>query len=682
MHAFFAAAALAVVSADPAPTYDVVVYGGTSGGIAAAVQTARMGKSVVLIEPTKFIGGLTTGGLGATDIGNKAAIGGIAREFYQRLKAHYVKPTSWRQAPAPKSIDEDAVWKFEPHVAMNLYQEMIQEAKVPVVYEERLDLKDGVKKFEGRIVEIKMESGKVFRGKMFIDGTYEGDLMAEAGVSYHVGREANSTYNETLNGVQTKNATHHQFIVKVDPYVKPGDPKSGLLFGIQADGPGEEGSGDKRVQAYNFRLCMTDVPENQVAWPKPENYDESRYELLLRNLEAGDLRIPHNPVIMPNRKTDTNNNFAVSTDFMGMNYDYPDGDYATRDKIFENHKSWQMGFYWTLANHPRVPEKVKKEIRRWGLAKDEFTTTGNWPHQMYVREARRMVSDYVMTENDCRGKRVSTKPVSLAAYNMDSHNTQRHIREGHVLNEGDIQVGVRPYPIDYASIVPKAEQCKNLFVPVCLSSTHIAFGSIRMEPVFMILGQSSATAAVFAIDDGVDVQKVDYDKLKVKLLADKQVLEWKAPPGNPNGAKAGGVPLADLKGVVVDDSKAVFEGEWATGSAIGPYVADGYHHDSNEDKGKKVARFKAELPKAGKYEVRLAYSPQENRASNTPVVVHHGAETTKKLIDQKSQPTIDKTWVTLGVYEFPAGATEVEIRTEATNGHVIADAIQWLPILP
>ena len=504
---------------------DVIVYGGTSAGVIAAVKAARLGKSVLLIEPGRHLGGLSSGGLGATDIGNKRAIGGMAREFYRRLGQAYGRPEAWT---------------FEPHVAEAVFQTLVREADVPIVLGERLDRERGVHKRGSRITSIVMESGRAFAGRVFIDATYEGDLMALAGVSYHVGRESNATYGETLNGVQTANAVHHQFVKPVDPYVVPGDPGSGLLPGVDPAGPGVEGHGDHRVQAYNFRLCTTDVPENRRPWPQPAGYDPAAYELLLRNFEAGDHRVPWHPTMMPNRKTDTNNNHAISTDYIGMNYAYPDGDYATRERIIREHETYQKGLVWTLANSPRVPGKIRAHFRKWGLAKDEFTDNDNWPHQLYIREARRMVSDYVMTQHNCQGRRIADDPVGLAAYTMDSHNVQRYVdAEGHVRNEGDVQVGgFPPYPIAYRAIVPMRSQCTNLLVPTCLSASHIAFGSIRMEPVFMVLGESSATAAALALDGGVDVQAVDYDALAARLLADGQILSWPAPEPGGGGDKA------------------------------------------------------------------------------------------------------------------------------------------------
>ena len=526
--------------ATKASAEDIVIYGATSGGITAAIQAAREGRSAVLIEPTPFVGGLTTGGLGATDIGNKRAIGGLSREFYQGIFRHYSDDATWKHQareayfqnrPHGNAADEGTMWTFEPHVASTVYDRMLKSAgdKLRVVFGERLLLQEGkgVVKEGARIVKIVMESGREFSGKVFIDATYEGDLMAKAGVRYHVGRESNATYGETLNGVQVKQSKHHQFIQPIDPYVRKGDPASGLLPGIEKEAPGPEGSGDRKVQAYNFRMCTTDVPENRRDWEKPARYDERWFELALRNVEAGDERLSWNPVRMPNRKTDTNNNFAISSDFIGQNWDYAEADYATRAKIWQAHEDWQKGLMWTYAHHPRVPEKIRLAFQRLGLAKDEFTENGNWPRQLYVREARRMISDYVMSEKNCRRSEVIEDSVGMGAYNMDSHNVQRYVSpEGFVRNEGDVQVGSKPYPISYRSLRPKASECTNLLVPVCLSASHIAYGSIRMEPVFMVLGQSAATAAGLAIERNCSVQDIDYATLKQRLLAAGQVLDF------------------------------------------------------------------------------------------------------------------------------------------------------------
>lgn len=538
--------------------YDIVIYGGTSAGVSAAIQSSRMGKSVVLIEPTNRIGGLTTGGLGQTDIGNKQAIGGISREFYENIKKYYDDPENWKWEKRSDYKDggqtrteegEATMWTFEPSAALAVYKSMMDKEKIKMVYNERLNRETGVKKVAGKIESITMESGKIFKGKVFLDATYEGDLMASAGVSYAVGRESNEEYGETLNGVQansintsltglvSRNAFNHNFIPGVDPYVVKGDPTSGLLPNVN-EKPGLEGEGDKKIQAYCFRMCLTDHPENRIPFQKPANYDEVNYELLFRNYEArkgpiremysyGNSLLPWINSSMPNRKTDTNNKFGFSTDYIGRNYDYPEASYAEREKIIEDHRNYQMGLMWTLANHPRIPAEVREEASRWGTTKDEFERADGWQQQLYVREARRMVSDYVMTQKNCEALTVAEDGIGLAAYGMDSHNVQRYVdANGYVQNEGNVEAhGFKPYPISYGALVPKKEECQNLIVPVCVSSTHIAFGSIRMEPVFMVLGQSAATAAVLAIDANVSVQDVPYPNLKEQLLKDRQRLK-------------------------------------------------------------------------------------------------------------------------------------------------------------
>jgi hypothetical protein len=674
------------------PEYDVVIYGGTSAGVAAAVQARKMGKSVVLIEPTHRLGGLTSGGLGQTDIGNKAAIGGLSREFYRAIRLHYNDPAAWKWQGRDEYMDsgqtrtaagEDAMWTFEPSVALKIYQTWIKDHEVEVVYGERLDRQSGVaatRSIPWRIVAIGMESGRTFGGRVFVDATYEGDLMAAANVSYTVGREGNSQYDETLNGVQTAQARYHQFVPGVDPYVEKGKPESGLLPFLDPEGPGEEGTGDRRVQAYCFRMCLTDHPENRIPFHKPEGYDPLWYELLLRNFEAGEAGMPWINSSMPNRKTDTNNRTAFSTDFIGQNYEYPEASYEEREKIVARHRFYQQGLMWTLANHPRVPDPIRDEVARWGMCHDEFTEAGGWQDQLYVREARRMVGDYVMTQHNCQGRQVAEDAVGLGAYGMDSHNTQRYVdAEGEARNEGDVEVGgFSPYPVSYRSIVPKAQECSNLLVPICLSASHIAYGSIRMEPVFMVLGQSAATAAVHALEENVAVQEVNYARLQERLLADGQILEWTGPQRP--GAVAGVRPES-LPGIVIDDDQAELQGFVSTGNVIGPFVDAGYHHDGNADKGRQSATFKFTVEKTGRYEVRISYPANPNRATNVPVVVRHGGGETSIQVNQKNVPKIGGLFEPLGRFELTQGEEyRVVVSNEGTDGYVVVDAVLILPI--
>ncbi|MDF2726077.1 MAG: FAD-dependent oxidoreductase, partial [Paenibacillus sp.] len=491
---------------------DLCIYGGTSAGIAAAIQAHRMGAKVIIAEFGGHLGGLTSGGLGATDIGNKAAIGGVSREFYQFVGAHYGKQEG-----------DGTQWTFEPHVAKRIFQDWLEEAGIIVHYHQQLAR---VEMNNGRITRLVMHNGNMFEAKMFIDATYEGDLMAGAGVTYHVGRENNTVYKETLNGVQF-GSPHHMFKTWIDPYIIEGKPDSGLLPGIVESPLLYQGCGDTSVQAYNFRICLTNVPANRINFPAPPGYNPDRFELLLRYIRSGVWDAMKLHVQMPNGKTDLNNHGAVSTDHIGANYKWPDGDYATREQIFQDHIRYNLGMLYFLGYDERVPSHIRDEVKQWGLPADEFTDTGFWTPQLYIREARRMVSDVVMTEYHCRKLEQVNDPVGLAAYTMDSHNSRRLVIEGRVVNEGNVEIpAASPYPISYRSIVPKLGECSNLFVPVCLSASHIAFGSIRMEPVFMILGQSAATAAVHAIEDNCSVQDVDYIKLRARLLNDKQVLAW------------------------------------------------------------------------------------------------------------------------------------------------------------
>jgi hypothetical protein len=520
---------------------DVVIYGGTSAAIIAAVEVIRSGRSVVVVSPDLHVGGLTSGGLGYTDTGKKETIGGLSRDFYHRVWLHYQSDSAWRwqksadfgnKGQGTPAIDGEnrTMWLFEPHVAEKIFEDYIREYAIPVFRDEWLDRAKGVTLKKGRIVSITTLSGMTFRGQIFMDATYEGDLMAAAGVGFVTGRESNAEFGELWNGVQ-KGAWHHRhnFLVLKEPvsaYKIPGDPGSGLLPLVSPDPPGENGSADHRVQAYCFRLCMTDHPANRIPFPRPANYDSTRYELLARVFERGWNEVFDKYDALPNRKTDTNNHGPVSSDYIGMNYDYPGASYEQRREIIKAHEEYQKGLLWFMTHDEGVPEAIRRKMGAWGLAADEFRDHGGWPHQLYIRESRRMRGSFVMTENELTRRSPTPESIGMGSYTIDSHNVQRYADEnGNVQNEGDVGLGLPgPYAIAYGSVVPRKEECTNLLVPVCVSATHIAYGSIRMEPVFMILGQSAAVAACMAIDRKIPVQEVPYPALKKVLLEKGQIL--------------------------------------------------------------------------------------------------------------------------------------------------------------
>lgn len=688
-HSIHLAAAFAFLcqarAADTEPRrYDLVIYGATSAGVIAAVQASKMGKTAVIVGPDKHLGGLTSGGLGYTDTGNKAVIGGLARDFYHRLWVEYQKPETWKwqkredfgnKGQGTKAMDGEnrTMWIFEPSVAEKVFEDYVREFDIPVHRDQWLDRENGVKMENGRIVSITMLGGETYSGKVFMDATYEGDLMAAAGVDYHVGREGRDVYGEEWNGVQTGVLHHRHHFGALDkpvsPYKIPGDPSSGVLPRISTKPPGEKHQGDNKVQAYCFRMCLTDDPANRIPFAKPDGYDASQYELLLRIYARGWRETFGKFDPIPNHKTDTNNHGPFSTDNIGYNYDYPDASYERRREIVKEHETYQKGWLYFIANDPRVPAETQQEMRRWGLPKDEFVDNGHWSHQLYIREARRMVGHFVMTEHELRKKRPTPDSIGMGSYTIDSHNVQRYITpEGYVQNEGDIGVSTGgPYQIAYGSLVPKKEQCANLFVPVCVSSSHIAFGSIRMEPVFMILGQSAATAAAMAIDGGLAVQDVPYPKLRQRLVADAQVLEYE-------NVGARGVALSKLAGVVIDDSKAVTTGAWKESGSSEKYVGIGYRHD-----GKASATFHTKLPKPGRYEVRFGYTASNNRASNVPVTVHHVDGEKTIMVNEKKAPPLDGLFFSLGEFEFDGKKpASVSVSNKGTDGHLVIDSVQWI----
>jgi ribulose 1,5-bisphosphate synthetase/thiazole synthase len=498
---------------------DVCIYGGTSAGVTAAYAAWKCGKTVILIEPGKLLGGMTTGGLGQTDAGKKEAITGLSRLFYKRVGQKYGKA--------------DEQWTFEPHVALEVLQDFLSEGNIKTLLQTNLEsvTKKGPVIVSAEFRDMAGSHGDMIRvkAKEFLDCTYEGDLMAKAGVSYTVGREDNTQYNETLNGFQLatyhKQSGYHQFPDGVSPYKVSGNPSSGLVWGIATDKVRPTGSGDKQIQAYNFRICLTDSSANMIPINRPTNYDSSRYVLLARLFTAQPTMRKINDYFiwskMPNHKTDINNRGGFSTDMIGMNYNWPEANYQEREKMLAQAVSYTQGLLYFMQTDERVPASLRAFVSQWGYPKDEYQQFGHFTPQLYIREGRRMVGEYVMTEHNCRGQVTVEDGIGLASYGMDSHNCERIVVDGMVKNEGNVEVGVpHPYPISYHALTPKVTECTNLLVPVCLSATHISYGSIRMEPVFMVLGQSAAMAAVLAIDEKVPVQNIDVPKLQQWLKTD------------------------------------------------------------------------------------------------------------------------------------------------------------------
>jgi len=672
------AAFSAPASAEPA-SYDIVVYGGTSGGVIAAVQAAKSGRSVVLISPTPHLGGLTTSGLGWTDLGRSSILGGLSRDFYHRIYLHYQDDAAWnlqartsygnagQGGPAFNATTQIAS-VFEPKVALSVFQAMITEENFPVITG-RLNLADGVVMDSGRIDRIRLEDGREFAGKMFIDASYEGDLLPGAAVSHTIGREANATHGEDYNGIQSARATKNQLVNGIDPYLTPGDSTSGLLPGVNPDPGGPDGQADHRLQAYCFRMVLTDIPANRVTVPQPPGYDEADYELLFRSISAGQTTGFFKFDLMPNRKTDSNNTGGISTDYIGKNYG-PDWNWATLDHdqrlaLAKQHENWQRGLIWTLQNHPRVPESIRNNHAKWGLPADEFTDNGNWPWQLYVREARRMVSDYVMSQRHCSGEIAAPDSIGLAAYAMDSHHVQRHVKNGMVKNEGDVQMPVpNPYPVSYRSIIPKTGECTNLLVPWSLSSSHMAFGSIRMEPVFMILSQSAAIAADLAIKDNIPLQQLTYTKLRPALIAAGQAL---------------GDPAVASPETIIDNtstSQVTITGNWISANTTPGYIGSDYLHDDNTAQGTKQITYTPAPSATGYQRLYLRWTSHPNRATAVPIIITDENGTHTVLVDQRSN---GGKWNPIGIFFNP---TTVSLTTTAANGYVIADALGLAPVSP
>lgn len=635
--------------------YDVCIYGGTSAGVIAAYTAARLHKKVILIEPGKYLGGLSSGGLGYTDIGNKYVVTGLARDFYRRLGKHYGKFETWI---------------FEPHVAAEIFNQYIKEANVPTLFQYRII--NAVKQ-NGSIQNITVENAetpltstnKIITAKMFIDCSYEGDLMAKATVSYTLGREDNSVYDETWNGYQLQD--HHQFPDGVNPYKISGDSASGLLWGVSNNKPLVTGTGNSMVQAYNFRLCLTNDPNNKIDITKPDDYDASRYELLLRVLEKqpakdlnGFMKVDH----MPNHKTDINNNGAFSTDMIGMNYDYPDADYETRQKIIKAHENYTKGFLYFIGHDDRMPQYLRALMLQWGYPKDEYPDNNNFTPQLYIRESRRMIGAYVMTQANCESRTAVTDGVGMAAYTMDSHNCERLVVDGMVKNEGNVEKGgFGPYPVSYRALIPKAGECNNLYVPLCLSASHIAYGSIRMEPVFMVLAQSCAAAACMAIDAHQTVQEVNVQQLQ-QLLKENPLMDGSTPEVLVDDNDS---LLVHLKGPIQKQTSGGYGATWLK-LPISKLPA--------------AVAYTPNIQVPGNYNI-YAYVPVIEHAATALhyIISHNGAgKDVMVAAPVKAEGQTSGEWVSLGTYTLAKGnKTTITLTTIKADGMVTADALLFVP---
>ncbi len=677
---------------------DVCVYGGTSGGVIAAVQAARMGKETILVEPGRHLGGMTSGGLSAVDIGEPRSVGGLGREYFTRLVANYGKELNWGEkfdhggkgGPAT-----GGAYSIEPHVAERVFDNMVREAGVTALREARLE---NVKKKDARIQALHTEDGRTVKAKMFIDTTYEGDLMAAADVSYTLMREGNAKYGEKLNGIHynEKFQPRESFDqprengrlssghgvwdrdFPLDPYVVKGDPKSGLLPLVNKGEPGTPGEPAPGVQAYCFRLCLTTDGSNMLPIDPPPNYDPTRYELVGRFVEACiangdkmDLRwfSKHDP--LPNDKWDFNT-ATFGGNLPGLSWAWPEASYDERDRLSKRLENYHRGLFHFLRTDPRVPENVKTDLARFGLPRDEFRDTGGWPHQVYIREGRRMVSDVVMTEHHTHGREFVEKPVGLGSYGTDAHEIRRIDKDGVVVREGKIAAGrggFGPYQIGYGAIVPKKSECENLFVTFALSASHSAFASIRMEPPFMVTSQSAATAAAIAIDQDIAVQDIDFEQLRRRLLDDGQILEW----NNPSRPK--------LTGIVLDETEAKFIGEWTLSNAAGALVGTHYRHDGKDGQGSKSVTFSPKIEKSGRYDVRLLYTSNDNRASNAKLSLQTAEGEKTLTMNQRLPQIVDGKPRSLGVFQFEKGeVADLTLLNEGADGFVSVDGLQLVPV--
>jgi ribulose 1,5-bisphosphate synthetase/thiazole synthase len=503
-------------------TTDICILGGSEAGFTAAIQASRLGKKVVLIEPTGHPGGMVVEGLGKDmRFGNARVIGGIAREFYEKVEAHY----------GLKAEFENPKWysKYEPSIAEAVIEQMLEEEKnITIIRNTRIKEQNGVEKKGNRIEKVILENGSEIKAKVFVDASIEGHLLHFAGITTETIREGNEKYGEKLNGVQEVN-TFKQFTVDVDPYIIEGDSTSGLISTIQAGELGNHGDPSHYIQGFCFRMCLTKDEQNKLPINKPEDYVSERYEIYRRHLkEGGQLFRPE--ANRHNGKTDIGSWHDLSANLYGENWEYPQGDYEKQDSIIQYHRSFTLGLLWFLQNDESVDSLTRANWEGWGLPKDEFTDNGNWPRRLYIRSGRRMVSEYVITEHnvDIKVKDTVSDPIAIAWWPPDVHHARRIVKDGKAYNEGFTHVendGTwKPFKISFQATVPKKDECSNVLTPTCLSSSYVGYGSIRIVPTFMIMGQSVGAAATIAVNENLDVQDIPFPELEKVLLSQNQLL--------------------------------------------------------------------------------------------------------------------------------------------------------------
>jgi hypothetical protein len=669
---------LFALSCRAATQVDVVVYGATPGGFCAAIAAAREGVSVVLLEPTGHVGGVNTGGLCFSDSNQtvRSTVMGLFDEWHSRVEKDYQQ----RGVALPYKVSEKdhTPWTYEPHVAAKITQQMLDEAGVKVLTRHVLKsvAKDGT-----RIAKL-MTSGGEFEAKVFIDGTYEGDLMAAAGVSWTIGREGRKDFGESLAGKQ---------------YPKAKIPISGLgaddkpLPLITTTDAGSEDAGDKNVMVYSFRLCVTRDEANRVPFPKPAHYDPARFEVVRRYF-AQEKRpvVPWDLYPLPGNKFDANNGIGkqFSMGLVGACNGWSEADEAGRAAIWEAHKQYTLEFYHFLTTDAAVPENIRVQMSALGLCRDEFADYGHWSPQLYVREGRRMIGEFVLSQKDIMDDPKKEDAIVVSSFPIDSHDCQRMGTSEFVVDEGTI-MPVRmagrkngyAYHVPYRAITPKAAECANLLVPVALSCTHVGLSSIRVEPTWMILGQSAGIAAALSAKQNLAVQKLPYPALRERLLAQKQVLDlpvFAKPIPEPKGAMS--IDPKTLPGIVLDDAQAELKGPWSRSANFKPHIGTGYLHDDKRGDGECVAVFRVQVRQTGRYDLRMAYSAHETRATKVPLTIQTSGKPVELLVDQTQPLPAGEAFRSIGKVELQKDReTTITLRNAGTDGFVILDALQLVP---